>query len=735
MDSRPDIRGWRNQAFKLYADKQYTESYRAFDKIVNAVDKLSNADKAKFHTEIKDALFHTSEILCAIVGVHPNRKKWTDLEMQYLGKSINNLEKLLNLEPFHKGAMDLHKHILLVMSFLEPDMDNGLALLKRILSVDPHDFIVQYNLGFAYHRKNELDSAMRHYKLCHGIIEAKQAATTNTENEKEALLQFRIKTLNGLGSIYYTIQNRQLAKYFFELAYKLDEDDPDICNQLAVVYTEERITEKALYYYEKGIKNYQRAHISNDKDLLIASMYMNMGLMFSYECDISKAIECYNKSLKYRPKLSLAYQNKLLDMNYISHNIDDDMYVSNAHKMINRVYDRVVTDYKVSNPGYKRKDADTDVINIGFVSGDFVCHPVNYFLTSVLDHIDYTKFRVFCYSSKVVRLEDRFPNCTWTCIRNMSAQAVCEQIQKHGIDMLFDLSGHTGDNRLDVFALKPSPIQINYIGYPNTTGLRSIDYRITDAFCDSPASEKYYSEKLLYMPNCFLSYTPSHINSANGKLPIGKQADLLPTLTQTPFSKNGYITFGSFNRFNKMNDRVVETWVRVLRNNPTARFVIKTKEFMSEKLKKKFVDKIPQDVLGRFEILGYSDTYSSHLVDYNKVDIALDTFPYSGTTTSCEALMMGVPILTIFDDERHYHSQNVTTSLLKNSGLDEYVCCSIEDYVAKATKLANKSSTAFKSLKETVRSKFLRGKVYNKKEFISSFQELLVNCYSQHFSK
>jgi predicted O-linked N-acetylglucosamine transferase (SPINDLY family) len=296
------------------------------------------------------------------------------------------------------------------------------------------------------------------------------------------------------------------------------------------------------------------------------------------------------------------------------------------------------------------------------------------------------------------------------------------------VDVLFDLSGHTGDNRLDVFALKPAPIQINWIGYPNTTGLKSIDYRITDKYCDSEETQKYHSEKLLFMPNCFLNYTPSLIDNPKDSLDVQKSK--LPKLpTELPMKGNGGggITFGCFNRFNKINDIVISTWVKILQENPTARFLVKTKEFSSPKLKKKFIDSVlskgGKEVMDRIEILGYSDTYLTHLPDYNRIDVALDTFPYAGTTTSCEALMMGVPILTFTN--RDTHASNVTSSLLHNSQLSEFVCESLDDYVHKAKELAEGNLSI--PSKEEVRDSFTQGPVYNKKLFIKNFQHMMLN--------
>jgi predicted O-linked N-acetylglucosamine transferase (SPINDLY family) len=223
------------------------------------------------------------------------------------------------------------------------------------------------------------------------------------------------------------------------------------------------------------------------------------------------------------------------------------------------------------------------------------------------------------------------------------------------------------------------------------------------------------------MDKCFLSYTPS----------IG--IDNLPDLAKIqPSSKNGYLTIGCFNRYNKINDTVIEVWEEILAKCSTVRFVIKTKEFLTPSLKEQFIKtwKNPE-LLKRIEILNYSDLYTQHLVDYNLMDVALDTFPYSGTTTSCEALMMGVPVLTLFDSTRQYHSQNVTSSLMINSSLEEYVVYSKEEYINKVVELSQ-NLDKLNCLKQNVRDSFVKGPICNYSNFTSEFEDKLIDTYVHH---
>jgi len=713
-------------------NEKYLECIRLSGRLIKFLDEINPFVMNRHKNEILETYYISAELLVRTVGLHMNRGGFSDQERNTLYMAIAHLRKVLSLEPFNRRAMETFKMVFLYLTIFNPNAEENLVFLNQILVVDPCDYQLHYNFGFMYHRTHKLDSSVYHYKLSIGIIDL---LMTNTKEESAliAFKQFKIKCLNGLGSIYFTIQDRDTALYYFKLAYDIDPNDPDVNNQIGVVYTELRITDKAIEHYTRGIENYKNAHISVDKDMLIASMYMNMGLAKCYECDFVGAIDGYNRALKYKPRLSLAYQNKLLDSNYISHLIEDPMYISRIHKAINKIYPLVIDDYRIGCPDYKVKDeivkckSKGDLvksgtkINIGFVSGDFICHPVSYFLHSILSHINYDLFNVTCYSVKVVKLEELFPKCKWAVVKNMSNEDFKSRIQSDKIDILFDMSAHTGDNRLDTFVLKPAPIQISYCGYPNSSGIRSMDYRITDKFCDSDKSQKYYQERFIFMDRCFLAYTPS----------MGIK-DIPEIVTEQPCTKNGWITFGTFNRYNKVNDMVIGVWEKILQQAPNARFMIKTKEFLTPKLRAQFLNAFKdKSVLDRVIIMPYSDTYSEHLPDYNKMDIAVDTFPYSGTTTSCESLMMGVPILTLFDNVRHYHSQNVTTSLMKNSGLPEYVTYSQEEYISKAVWFAN-NIDKLQGLKQRVRKCFVNGPICDYTGFTDEFENKLIDIYKSH---
>ena len=730
---------------------KFVKSLELSASIIRFLETFNPFQINRHKEKIKNTYYIFGEILLKTIngGLATNKPGLTDEEKGKLKNALAHFQKVISVDPFHDQARELFKMISMYLTIFSPDLEDNLKLLTNVLQIAPCDYQLHFNLGFMYQRLNNLEKGLEHFKLSFGIIDLiLSEQRQNPEKNKDSidnLNKFKVKCLNNLGGIYYAIQDRELANYYFFKALEILPEDPDIHNQIGVVYTELRIPDKAIHYYSKGIEYADNAHISNDRDMLLASLNMNMGLAYCYEINYPKAIECYNNALKFKPRLSLAYQNKLLDLNYISHMIDDPMYIRNLHFDLSKIYEYVEQDYTISLPNYKVKQEFLGAVNkkkklktklnIGFISGDFICHPVSYFVSCILKYINHDVFNVYCYSLKVMTSQGTYPKCNWKIVKGSSPQQLKSFIENDKIDILFDLASQTGDNRLDTFVLKPAPIQISYCGYPNTSGLSNMDYHITDHFADSDgitpgpggvvreSTQKYYTEKLIFMNNCFLSYTSS----------LGEGEKSLPKIVNVqPCTKNNYLTIGSFNRYNKVNDYVLSVWKRILETCPNVRFIIKTKEFSTEKNVKRFWYAFQdENIKDRVRIVEYADTYQEHLVDYNLMDIALDTFPYSGTTTSAEALMMGVPILTLFDTERQYHSQNVTSSFMANCKMEEYIAYSTDEYINKV-KYFSEHLDELKSLKQNTRNAFLNGSICNYKDFVNDLEDKLISTYKNH---
>lgn len=319
-------------------------------------------------------------------------------------------------------------------------------------------------------------------------------------------------------------------------------------------------------------------------------------------------------------------------------------------------------------------------LKVGYVSADFRRHAVSHFVEPLLAGHDRERVDVYCYSSVAApddvteRLKSRVGDDHWRDISRASDQRAAQMIRDDGIDVLIDLAGHTNHNRLGVFALRPAPAQATYQGYPNTTGMNAIAYRVTDAHADpeGAAADAMHSEKLVRLPRTAWCYRPP---------------EPCPDVSDLPARRNGRFTFGSFNRLAKISRQTVELWGKVLAAVPDARLMLKTAGLL-EALTEKYVRDVfaKAGVEGdRLVLLGPDVSQEAHLARYAEVDLALDCFPYHGTTTSCEAMWMGVPSVTLVGDR---HVSRVGLSLLSNVGLPEFAATSPEQFVEVASNAA-----------------------------------------------
>jgi predicted O-linked N-acetylglucosamine transferase (SPINDLY family) len=262
----------------------------------------------------------------------------------------------------------------------------------------------------------------------------------------------------------------------------------------------------------------------------------------------------------------------------------------------------------------------------------------------------------------------------WRDVSGMTFAAMRERIRADRIDILVDLAGHTGDNLLPLFARRAAPVQVGWLGYPDTTGLAAMDYRIVDALSDPPGeADALASETLVRLPRPFLCYRPT--------------ADL-PPVAAGPLADGKPMTFGSFNTAMKLNDPLFDAWGEILRAVPEARLLLKAKQFASPRSRARVLDALAARGVApeRVTVLAFAPTLGAHLDLYGGIDLALDTFPYNGTTTTCEALAMGGPVLGVKGDR---HCARVGESLLAAAGLaEEFLAKDIGDYVRRAVGFA-----------------------------------------------
>lgn len=338
-------------------------------------------------------------------------------------------------------------------------------------------------------------------------------------------------------------------------------------------------------------------------------------------------------------------------------------------------------------------------LRVGVVSGDLRKHSVAYFVPGMLGLLDRLQFQLFAYNvshhiDDVTRKLKPLFN-VWRDVASLNHKELFQRIFQDRIDILIDLSGYTNENRLMVFARRPAPVQISYLGYPNTTGLDTIDYRLTDALADPVGQgDVFYAEELWRLNRSFLCYTPS---------------ETAPNVALGSAASDG-VVFGSFNSRAKYSDECLAAWGRLLLNVPGSRLIIKSSVgIVDDAGRNELVARFVAQGLApeRIEVMGRIAETRDHLDCYSKIDIALDTFPYNGTTTTCEALWMGVPVITLAGNR---HAARVGSSLLATLDLSEYVATSVDEYIQMATSLAN-NPVKRQELRATMRNRMRASKL------------------------
>jgi predicted O-linked N-acetylglucosamine transferase (SPINDLY family) len=403
-----------------------------------------------------------------------------------------------------------------------------------------------------------------------------------------------------------------------------------------------------------------------------ADAHNTLGLTLKDLGRMDEAVAAFRTAIGLNLSFATAHSNLLLFLNYQPE--IEPRELMDEHRRWSRRYEMPLKRRFVRHAN----DRDPErKLRVGYVSPDLRQHSVAYFLLPLLEHHARDRIHVTAYSNSAVvdettrRMQQSVDS--WCSIAGVPDEQVEARVRADRIDILVDLAGHTASHRLQVFARKPAPVQLTWLGYPGSTGLDAMDYRCSDPLADPPDdTTRLSSEQVLLLPRtswCFAS-----LSGAPEVAP-------LPALT-TPG-----ITFGSFNNFGKISEATVDMWAEVLRRTPGSRLVLKNVAMNStaaaERARRLLISR--GIAAERLELLGQDQSLLDHLNQYNRIDISLDTFPYHGTTTTCEALWMGVPTITLAGPN---HASRPGVSLLTNVGLGDLVATTPAEYVDIAVRLA-----------------------------------------------
>jgi len=559
----------------------------------------------------------------------------------------------MDLGDLQAAASAFRKTLLLRSNYWEAFNNLGLALhrqgrneeasenLRRALELEPRSAAVLSNLGLVSRAQGRALEAVEFYR----------AALTSGAREPTILA--------NLGNALIDLSRYEEAVACFREATAIAPGDADAYYNWGAAYLRaERFQEAAGKFSDALARNPQLAEAEKGR----GSALHNLGR-------IEEAIEAFRRALLLQPDDSDVHSRLLFTLLH-SHEVTPQQVFAEHREWARRHAARY---FSRSNPLANSPEPERR-LRVGYVSGDFRHHSVAQFFEPVLGRHDRGGFEIFCYynlsrnDATTERLR-RSADC-WRDIASKSDEEVADLVRADEIDVLVDLSGHTKSNRLLVFARKPAPVQATWLGYLNTTGLDAIDYRITDPQA-SPEGllDALHSERLLRLPDCQWCYQPPPD---------------CPEVTSPPSTRAGAVTFGAFSSLAKIGSRVITLWCRLLERLPDARLLIVGLG----------LDSIREEYLSRFAGRGIAtervslrdfQSFRDYLALHQAVDVMLDTFPYAGGTTSCHALWMGVPVVSLVGDSAPARSG---VSLLRAIGLEELVAETPERYLDIAADLA-----------------------------------------------
>ena len=594
--------------------------------------------------------------------------------------------------------------------------NEAISCYQKALYINPSDVKAYYNLGFALQEKGQHEEAITFYQkalLLNPNLDEAHAriglALQEMGRSDEAIDFYRkanqcnpknLIALCGLGSALQEKKQFDEAIPYYYMALQLYPKHVQIYINLSSILLEKRLFDEALQYSQKAIQISQNHSEIHQAFLIMGNILIQRG-------QVDEAERYIRHAIKIKPDdLTPYHRGLLMIMNYNhNHNVQT---IFSEHVRFGKQY----AEY-LHSPDFHTNDLSLDRrLRIGYVSPDFRRHAVAYFIEPVLGAHNKEHFEIFCYSNSLKHDEvtKRIQGYAdqWRNIAGISDGQAVKQIQKDEIDILVDLAGYTAENRILIFARKPAPIQISWIGYLATTGLSTMDYKIADNYSDPPGkTDQFYTERLMRLPESFLCYLPDRDS---------------PEVKSLPILSTGHITFGCFNNFTKVTPEVLTLWAKILDAVSDSRLIIKCRIF-SDKSTCEYVIRMftaKGIATERIDLQSW-DLSPKHLEAYNAVDIGLDTFPFNGAATTCEALWMGVPVITLSGTA--YHS-SVGTSLLSNVGLPELVANTSDEYISIAVNLA-KDLRRLRSLRECLRGMMKDSPLCDAKRFTLNLE----TCY------
>jgi tetratricopeptide (TPR) repeat protein len=534
------------------------------------------------------------------------------------------------------------------------------AALKSILDEDPRHAHALRRMAWMCHKRG--DNA-----------EAERALTASLEREPNSP-----EAHHNLGLVLATLGRNEEAEQSYRRGLALKPNSVDGHNNLGVLL-------ESVGRYDEAEASYRRAIGIAPT---VPHLHNNLGVLLKESGRLAESLAAHRRAVKIEPRLPAGRSNLLYTLNY-----HETVSAEELHAEHVAWGNSEAVRFPTAGSRFANSPDPARRLRIGYVSADFRHHSVAFFFAPLIAAHDRGAVEVFLYSNDAradamtARIKAHADH--WVPIHHLSDEQAAVRIREDAIDVLVDLSGHTSHNRMNLFARKPAPLAVSWLGYPNTTGLAAIDYRFTDAVADPPGeADRLHTERLVRLEPGFLCYA-----APDDAGPVAP----LPALAA------GHVTFGSFNNVAKLSPATIGLWARLMREVPDARLVLKASQFKDRGTRERFAAAFATAGIGtdRLTILPPHATTAGHLAAYGQVDIALDPLPYNGTATTCEALWMGVPVVTLRGAR---HAARVGASILTAVGLEHLIAPTPEEYIAIAAALA-RDRAALAALRASLRER------------------------------
>jgi len=577
-----------------------------------------------------------------------------------------------------------------VIAYLRKNYPEAIKYYEAAVLFDPHNAKICLNFGNSLRELGYLEGTERCY---------------NSAYEYDQDINWRLRVLEQLIAVALTANRRAAAHDYWR---KVISTDP---NSIFNRHNYANFLQETIGDYTAACALYEQL-VGNDDYPGLAQLYNDWGVALKNLGETDRARLLYEQSLAIRPQAHI-YSNMLYDL--LFPDTEDNLAILRTHRQYPLLFQHLMPQRFTHPPVF----AESRRLRIGYISPDFRYHSVGMFCQSVFDQHNRAEFELFCYYTCPVTDEytPKFQAVAdhWRAVAGSSPDDLAQLIYNDKIDILIDLSGHTKGNYLPVFLAKPAPLQMAWIGYTFSTGLDDVDYFITDVIA-APVGrvEDQFCEQLLRLPQCFLCYTP-HEN--------------LPALSPTPALANSAITFGLFGNFAKITRTTLELCAATLAAVPGSKLLLQSAVMSDATGRHNALDRFAACGVdaGRLLLHDRVDAPTDYLNSFNKIDILLDWYPFNGETITCNALSMGVPVVSLYGDS---HRSRAGLSILTALGRPEWVAGNREEFVNIVVDLCSDIGK-LNIIRQGLRNEFLNSPLCDAKTFTAQLEQAYKDCWKK----